>query len=263
MKLITDTKQIIEYLKLNQHTNIVPFDTSYFGCTHMSDIALIDEALKKLDQDKILIYNGKDIQFNISDILKYEEFYNVRMELDKLYWFLMQSLSDAYCVKHFKQVKFTTYITREVMNSCIYNFSSVVSIAINKIFKDNNGKYKIEDIASTVRKYLKNYLLTNDLKTAKTLKTNFSTFSASVNNKIQDFNDYRDTLFAHSDKDIMLKVENVDINSATDILKKCLDYCVSLINLIDDNKISNEHIENELKDRDLKANYFSAQLIRK
>lgn len=61
----------------------------------------------------------------------------------------------------------------------------------------------------------------------------------------------------------MINVENIDETKALKIFEECLKYCVFLINLIDDEEISNDKLKEELNVAKLYSNYFSSQFIRK
>lgn len=265
MRFISNSIELVECMINNdsKYKGKIMFDD--FPMRSSSDMALVNEALDNLSKDAVIAYDCKNgiVTYNILNLKKFFDFYAIRKKLDQLYHFIHQGIRDACCVRHFKMVLKTTAIARETMASCIYNFSSAVSININKIFVDDNGKYNIECLAADVRNYLNKYNLTAELNNAKELKKAFSSYRKTVDNKIREFNDYRDTLFAHSDKNIMLKVENVDIESAYNILVKCLCYCCKLIDIVDDDKTSEVDEKSQLHYIDLEANYFSSQLIRK
>ncbi len=244
MKFISESLRIIEYLKTQPQNTVFEIDISQFKVKHSDELALISDTINQMSNEGYFDYNcmTNEIKYDAKKIDEYEEFYSIRKELDSLYKFLIQLMRDATCILEFQEIQKKTYLTRPVLASCIYNFSSAVIIGINKILKDTGGKYNIESIATHVRSFIQKYQIQKDLDKSKNLKKSFSEYKKKVENDINKFNDFRDELFAHSDRDSILKVRDIKINKALAILKRCQKYTVDLINLIDDVKISNEEM---------------------
>ena len=262
MKFISNSIPICDVL--NSKTPGIPFECVYeeFGCGNSDDMSIVNEALKAMNRYGYLIFSNDKITYQRDDIQKYQEFYKIRSDIEAEYLFLIQSLRDAFAIGYFKKVKFTTAIARPITISSIYNFSSAVTIAINKVLKDGNGKYNIDILAANLGRVLKKYEMANEQTKLKEKKKEFSVYKKNVENDIKKFNDFRDELFAHSDNDSQLKVEQVDDEKAIEIIIKCLNYCVDCINLIDDDKIDLEG-GNTINNLKLEAFYFTSQLIRK
>ena len=112
-------------------------------------------------------------------------------------------------------------------------------------------------------RFLNKYGTVSEQDDLKEKKKKFSAYKKTVDKDIQKFNDFRDELFAHSDNDSQLKVEQVDDAKAVEIITKCLQYCVECINVIDDDKIEPKEVEDTAERLKLEASYFTAQLIRR
>ena len=136
MKFIINSKNIIDYLKSKPEN--VEFEVCFedINCRTQKDMSII---------------------FQKSIIDKYESFYLVRKKLDNEYNFLIQMIRDTYAIGNFKRVKVTTALARPLVIDCIYNFTSTITIGLNKVLIDTKGNYNIEDISSKVRKYLNDY----------------------------------------------------------------------------------------------------------
>lgn len=263
MKFISNSILICDVLK--SKTPGMPFTCVYeeFGCRNDADKSIINEALKAMDRYGYLIFSNGLITYQSADIQKYQEFYGIKSAFEAEYNFLIQTLRDAFAIGCFKKVKFTTAIARPITISSIYNFSSAVTIAINKVLKDGNGKYNIDILAAKLGKFLSQYGMASEKNDLKTKKKEFFTYKKTVDIDIRKFNDFRDELFAHSDNDSQLKVEQVDDAKAVEIITNCLKHCVECINVIDDDKIDLKDVEETVKRLKLEANYFTAQLIRR
>lgn len=262
MKFISNSIPICDVLK--SKTPGTPFACVYeeFGCRNSDDMSIVNQALKEMNDYGYLVFFNNKITYQSNDIQKYQELYKIRMLFEAEYQFLIQTLRDAFAIGYFKKVKFTTAIARPITISSIYNFSSAVTIAINKVLKDGNGKYNIDILVAKLGRFLNQYGMASEQKDFKKMKIKFSAYKKTVDDDIRKFNDFRDEFFAHSDNDSQLKVEQVDDEKAIEIIIKCLNYCVDCINLIDDDKIDLKggNTVNNLK---LEANYFTSQLIRK
>ena len=157
MKFISNSIPICDVL--NSKTPGIPFPCVYedFGCGNSDDMSIVNEALKAMNRYGYLIFSNDKITYQRDDIQKYQEFYKIRSDIEAEYLFLIQSLRDAFAIGYFKKVKFTTAIARPITISSIYNFSSAVTIAINKVLKDGNGKYNIDILAANLGRVLKKY----------------------------------------------------------------------------------------------------------
>lgn len=263
MKFISNSIPICDVLK--SKTPGIPFACVYeeFGCRNNDDMSIVNEALKAMNRYGYLIFSNDKITYQSADIQKYQEFYKIRSAIEAEYQFLIQALRDAFAIGYFKKVKFTTAIARPITISSIYNFSSAVTIAINKVLKDGNGKYNIDILVAKLGRFLKQYGMSSEQKELKKMKMKFSAYKKAVDDDIRKFNDFRDELFAHSDNDSQLKVEQVDDAKALKIITECFKYCVECINLIDDDKIDSNDVKKTVEILKLEASYFTAQLIRK
>ncbi len=157
MKFIINSKNIIDYLKSKPEN--VEFEVCFedINCRTQKDMSITYEALKDMDSNEYLKYKNNKIIFQKSIIDKYESFYLVRKKLDNEYNFLIQMIRDTYAIGNFKRVKVTTALARPLVIDCIYNFTSTITIGLNKVLIDTKGNYNIEDISSKVRKYLNDY----------------------------------------------------------------------------------------------------------
>lgn len=263
MRMIDESKKIIQYIKENGNINNIDIDWESLGCTDSDDMSIMHNCFQKMDQYGILEYDKKlqKIKFDIGKISLYESFYCLRIELEQLLSFLYQLYRDTCTVEHFKKVMSTTSISRNMVIDLIYNFISTVVIGINKVLIDSNGKYNIELISSRVGKFLKDINMDADLY--KKEKKLFSKEKKELDSSITTFNDFRDEFFAHSDQNSQLKIQDVNVNEMVKILELCINYCVKLINMIDDKKISYENMKKELHLLDLESNYFASLTIRK
>lgn len=263
MKFISNSILICDILK--SKTPGTPFPCVYeeFGCKNITDMSIVNETLTTMNRYGYLTFSNDLITYQSANIEKFQEFYKIRNAIESEYQFLIQTLRDAFAIGCFKKVKFTTVIARPITISSIYNFSSAVAIAINKVLKDGNGKYNIDILVAKLGRFLNKYGTVSEQDDLKEKKKKFSAYKKTVDKDIQKFNDFRDELFAHSDNDSQLKVEQVDDAKAVEIITKCLQYCVECINVIDDDKIEPKDVEDTAERLKLEASYFTAQLIRR
>ena len=260
MQWIVNAKPVLEYLK-KKKPGTIDFVPTDLGCTRQADLALYMGVIKDLSKNKIISYSEENqtISFTTENLEKYERFDQIRGNLANLYNFLIQCLRDCYCVNYFRTVNLSSFFTTEVIVSCVYNFSAGISIGINKVLKDKDGKFNLEDIAAKTRRFCFDYQMNDQLTQLTEKKKDFSKYLKSVNQKIQTFNDYRDTFFAHSDKGSQKNVNSMDLSSAIDIIQKCLTYTIEIANTIDDQK-DEESVNDISKLLIVESHYFTKQL---
>lgn len=261
MRFIDNSKEVIDYLEKQPVNTLISIEFEKMNCRNTNDLSLIDTAFKKLlDENIIDYYDGSAVKIlDLNKINQYKDFYNLYIISNEIFVFLKRNFYNVYSLYCFRDNK-EAVLTRECKLTFIYNFTSELTLSVNKLLKDNNGKYLIEGFAKKCREYLYKYNLNTQLLTLKEEKKLFSEFVKNNCDNIQKLNDFRDTCFAHMDQNVQLKIKDVNVDGIFSILIKCLQYWHALNNNISDDMILWSEIQEQLKHIKIECGIFNFQI---